>query len=239
MTPTTPRGTRTLRIRKPLGRLHSAMVSPTGSGRLATSRTPDTMAAMRSGVRSSRSRIAPVSPEESRSAWLASVIFAALVAMASAIATNRAFLSAVVSCAIRVAALCARSSLSRVEQGVRRLVAIGRLSFLRRKISSNLAFEGPRNGVGMAPVGNGDAGAGFAGQLGGAQLGAHAARAQLALAVAHGFHGRGQLADRTQQARAFAIGKVEAIDVSEQKQPVGLDRGGQQGAQFIVVAEGP
>src|SRR6476469_2557381 len=120
--------------------------------------------------------------------------------MASAIATSRAFLSAVVSCAIRVAALCARSSLSRVELGVRTLVAIGRLSFLRGEISPDLALEGPRNGVGVAPVGDGDAGAGFAGQLGRAQLGAHTSRTQLALAVADGFHGRGQFADRAQQA---------------------------------------
>ena len=51
--------------------------------------------------------------------------------------------------------------------------------------------------------------------------------------------GSGQLAHRAQQARTFAIGKIEAIHIGEQKQPVRFDRGGQQGAQFIVVAECP
>src|SRR4029077_4594021 len=147
-------------------------------------------------------------------------MLSALAAIASAIASRMAFFSAVASCAIRAAALCPRRSLSRVELGVRTLVAIGSLSALRRKISSDLALEGPRDSVRVASVGDGDVGASFAGQLGGAQLGAHASGAQLALAIADGFHGRGQFAHRTQQARLLAVGKVESVDIGEQQQPV-------------------
>src|ERR1700687_3756052 len=143
----------------------------------------------------------------------------ALADIASAIASRRAFFSAVVSCAIRAVALCARRSLSRVEVGVRTLVAIGRLSALRRKISSDLTLEGPRNSMRMASIRDSNVRAGFTSQLGGAQLGAHASRAQLALAIADGFHGRGQLAHGTQEARALAVGKIESVDISEQQQP--------------------
>src|SRR6266849_1821080 len=238
MTPTTPSGTRTLRICRPFGLVHSDKASPTGSGRLATSRTPATMAAMRSGLSRRRSRIAPASPEESRSAWFACIILVALPEIASAIATSMEFFCALVSCARCTAASRARKSLPRVEVGVLRLVAIRRLPALWREIGPDLALECPRNSLGMASIGDSDAGTSFAGHLGCAQLGAHASRSQFALALAQGFHVRCELAHCAQQARTLSIGDEEAVHIGKQKQPVGLDRLGQQGAELIVVSEG-
>src|SRR5712692_2137562 len=222
-------------MHSPLGRVHSANVSPTGSGRLATSRMPRAIAATRSGFSKKRSRMAPVRPELFRSAWFASLMIATI---ASAIANRRSFFWAVVSCARCDAASRARKSLSRVEIDVLRLVAMGRLSAFRREVGSNPALESQRNGLGVASVGDGHARPGFAGQLGRAQLGTHATRAQLALAIAEGCQLRGELAHRAQQSRLLAVGSVEAVYVGEQEQPVGLDCSCEQGAQFVVVTEG-
>ena len=46
-----------------------------------------------------------------------------------------------------------------------------------------------------------------------------------------------ELAYGAQQRGLLAVGNIEAVHIGEQNQPVGLDRGGQQRAQFIVVAE--
>src|SRR5258705_13686531 len=165
-------------------------------------------------------------------------MLALLATIASAIASSMAFFRAVESCAILAEALRARSSLSRVELGVRTLVAIGRLSALRRKISSDFALEGPWDGVHVASVGDGNVRTGLTGQLRGSQLGAHSSRTQLALPVADRLHVRGQLTHRTQQSWPLTIGKIESVNVGEQQQPVGLHRSGKKCAQLIVVAEG-
>ena len=55
MIPTTPSGTRTWRIRRPLGRTQPAATSPTGSGSGATVRRPPAIASTRAGVSRRRS----------------------------------------------------------------------------------------------------------------------------------------------------------------------------------------
>src|SRR6266404_4190728 len=62
MMPITPSGTRTCAMRSPFGRVHSVIVSPTGSGSSATCSTPAAIASTRAGVSVRRSTNAAVSP---------------------------------------------------------------------------------------------------------------------------------------------------------------------------------
>jgi hypothetical protein len=55
MIATTPSGTRTLWMRRPLGRTQPSVTSPTGSGRPATSRRPVAMASIRASLSRRRS----------------------------------------------------------------------------------------------------------------------------------------------------------------------------------------
>jgi len=59
---TTPNGTRTLSIRKPLGRIVDLMSSPIGSGKAAMFSSPAAINSMRSRVSRSRSVSASVNP---------------------------------------------------------------------------------------------------------------------------------------------------------------------------------
>ena len=74
MMPTTPRGTRFCRMRRPLGRVHMRSAVPMGSGRVATSSRPRAMSSTRASVRVSRSIKAdftPFSPAARRSSAFA------------------------------------------------------------------------------------------------------------------------------------------------------------------------
>ena len=74
MMPTTPRGTRFCRMRRPLGRVHMRSAVPMGSGRAATSSRPRAMSSTRASVRVSRSIKAdftPFSPAARRSSAFA------------------------------------------------------------------------------------------------------------------------------------------------------------------------
>ena len=118
MTPITPNGTRTLRMRSPLDFVHSASVSPTGSGRAATSRTPRAISWIRDGVRSKRSRMASARPELSISSRFASKIAFSLASRAAAIDNSSVFFSLVESRASLAAAARARRSFCSVALGL-------------------------------------------------------------------------------------------------------------------------
>src|SRR5581483_6577624 len=110
MMPTTPSGTRTRVMARPLGRFQRAVTSPTGSGRAAISSSPLAMASMRlaSRVRRSRkagvgrpsraaarsralaSRMAAVCARSSRAAALSAASLASVEARASAREASRA-----------------------------------------------------------------------------------------------------------------------------------------------------
>ena len=66
MMPITPSGTRTREICKPFGRVHEAVTSPTGSGRLAMSRKPLAIALTRASSSASRSMKASSRPFAAR-----------------------------------------------------------------------------------------------------------------------------------------------------------------------------
>jgi len=90
----------------------------------------------------------------------------------------------------------------------------------------------------MAAVDNGDLDSILAGQLGGAEFGNHSPAAQRTFPVTLGFKLRRKFANHALQPRfSAAVGNHEAVDIGEQKQPVGLNRGGEQGTQFIIVSE--
>lgn len=88
MTATTPKGTETFSIFKPLGRTVLSSTRPTGSSKAATARTPFDMAISRSFVNSSLSSIASESFPFARSisARFAARIFSALYKRACATA---------------------------------------------------------------------------------------------------------------------------------------------------------
>ena len=95
----TPSGTRTLRIFIPLGRSRVQIVSPTGSGNVATCLTPATIASNRAGVSVRRSSIAgemPASFACAKSMPFAATIDARFFSRESAMARSAAFFSAVV-----------------------------------------------------------------------------------------------------------------------------------------------
>src|SRR6185436_8454895 len=113
MNPITPSGTRTREISTPLGRRHTSTVSPTGSGRAATWRTPAAISSMRESVRVSRSTKArgwPLTRARSRSARLASTMVPAFSSSARAIRINASFFILVdASPSARDASLAARA----------------------------------------------------------------------------------------------------------------------------------
>src|SRR5216684_2174600 len=243
--PMTPSGTRTLRIRRPFGRVHSVRTSFIGSGSAATSRTASAISLMRLGVRSKRSSIAPDKFDSAMSFALARRISSAWVSMASAIRSSNRFFSSVESCASNADAARARSSFSRVDDAIAAtLTILGQPLLLcfcfcfRRKISSDLARSGLGDGVGIAAVDNCHADSGVAGHLCGAQFRTHSAAAQLAVAIAQSFHLRSELANSSQHSRTLSIGNIEAIHIGEQQQPIGFDRSCEERAQFVVIAEG-
>ena len=88
--PTTPNGTRTLRRVMPLGRVHSAIVSPCGEGSPATDSMSAAIEAMRSAVSRRRSRMGESASIASRSRALAASTFPAFSrSRAAAFATVR------------------------------------------------------------------------------------------------------------------------------------------------------
>ncbi len=111
MTPMTPSGTRTRSNRRPLGRVHSAMTAPTGSGRSRTPSTPAAMASIRAGFSARRSTKAAVMPSRRASATssaLAARIAGAAARIAAAMAPSAAFFSCAVASMRRRAAARAR-----------------------------------------------------------------------------------------------------------------------------------
>ncbi len=100
MMPMTPIGTRTLRMWRPLGRVHSLSSSPTGSGSTATSRTASAIAARRLGSRVRRSIMAferPFSSARARSSALAERMAPWQAMISSAIARRMVFFCSLVS----------------------------------------------------------------------------------------------------------------------------------------------
>ena len=91
MIPITPIGTRTRPTFMPFGRVHSLIVSPTGSGSLTISRIPSAISVIRSGVRRRRSAIASCSfrvPNASRSRSFADKMSSDFASRPSAIASK-------------------------------------------------------------------------------------------------------------------------------------------------------
>ena len=115
MMPMTPIGTRTLRIKRPFGLVHSLMTSPTGSGSSATWRSPRAISATRfsfSMSLSSMSGLMPFALSLSMSAALAASTSAHLSSSASAMASRAAFFCSVVSWATAIPAALAAAALS-------------------------------------------------------------------------------------------------------------------------------
>ena len=113
----TPNGTRTLRIFIPLGRSRVQIVSPTGSGRVATCRTPATIASNRAGVSVRRSSIEgeiPASFACAKSMPFAATIDARFFSRESAMARSAAFFSSVVFFASPAAAARAFVAISSI-----------------------------------------------------------------------------------------------------------------------------
>src|SRR5215469_7188573 len=135
---------------------------------------------------------------------LAARMLAASPSIASAMASSREFFCAVVSSATLAAAARASSRRSRVLTGLFTVVATLVCLLSRRKVRSDLAFECTFNRPRMPSVNDGDVHACFARRLGCAQLGAHAARPKLALAVAEILHLGSELVDCSQQTRSLA-----------------------------------
>src|SRR5690606_29896642 len=96
ITPITPSGVRTRSIWRPLGRSHSAVTAPTGSGSSAMMRTASTMPSMRASVSSRRSRNALEIPLTSAASM--SLALAARMALRWALIAPAATESAVCFC---------------------------------------------------------------------------------------------------------------------------------------------
>ncbi len=109
MIPITPSGTRTREIRRPLGRVQSAMTSPTGSGRSATSSRPFAIPSIRASSRARRSSLAPLR-FDSRAAVMSA-------ALASSMSPDRARISAAAAC--RAAFLASVDARPRAEPAAR------------------------------------------------------------------------------------------------------------------------
>ena len=112
MMPITPSGTRTREICKPFGRVHDAVTSPTGSGRLAMSRKPLAIALTRASSSESRSMKAssrPLPRAASMSFLLASRIAPERASIRSAMASSAAFFCSVeASASVRAASRAKR-----------------------------------------------------------------------------------------------------------------------------------
>src|SRR5215207_6837661 len=117
MIATTPSGTRTLWMRRPLGRVQPSVISPTGSASAATWRRPPAMPSTRAGVRRSRSiTVAPTPAPRSRSTSSALAVIRSSVRSISnsEAARSAASLAAVdVVASTRLAALARRPSSAR------------------------------------------------------------------------------------------------------------------------------
>src|SRR5215813_7803040 len=117
MMPTTPSGTRTRSITRPLGRRQLATTAPTGSGSAATSSKPLAIASMRRGSSSRRSRKAALTPllrAASRSRSLALRMAAVCALTSPAAAASAAALAAALICASARAALRAATPIARM-----------------------------------------------------------------------------------------------------------------------------
>src|ERR1035437_9291371 len=163
MIPTTPSGTRTLRMRRPFDFVHSAKVSPMGSGRAATSRTPLAMSLTRDGVSRRRSRMAPSRPEFCTSSRFAARMLFVFVSIAWAIASSSAFFSSVESKASLADAARARSSFSWVAAAVVRVGGQGLV--LRGFFFGGKQGQPGRRGAGPQQL--------FLGRSGGGESGGH------------------------------------------------------------------
>ena len=100
MIPMTPIGTRTLRMTRPFGRVHSSMTLPMGSGRSATWSRPSAMPAMRASLSislSSRDSGMPLSRPFCISFSFAARISGVLLSSAPAISRRALFFCSVVS----------------------------------------------------------------------------------------------------------------------------------------------
>ena len=116
MMATTPMGTESLRMVRPLGRSTVRRTLPTGSGRAATWRTPSAMAATRSSVSASRSSITSLMLPlaAAMSSPLAARMAARPPQRLSAIASRAAFFVSVPAHRSAGRAACAASRISRV-----------------------------------------------------------------------------------------------------------------------------
>src|SRR5579871_1172408 len=233
MIPMTPSGTRSLRMCKPLGRVHSASVSPTGSARPTTSLTAPTMSFTRAGVSRRRSRIAPSRPELSTSARFAARISFSRVSMASAIEVKSAFFAPVVSAANFADAPRARSNFSWVEAAVVAMPGINSSNFTAlglargREVGPDLSLQPQSNGPRMSSIHDGDVNPRFTGEFGGTKLGKHTAPAEWAFPLTQTLQLGGNFADHALQPRFPApVGDEKAIYIGQQQQPVCLCRCG-------------
>src|SRR4029453_12715724 len=113
MTPPTPSGTRTREISIPLGRRHASAVSPTGSGRAATWRSPAAISSRRlseSVRRSMKALASPADRARARSERLASSTRAIFSSSPRAICWSASFFARVeASASARAASLAARA----------------------------------------------------------------------------------------------------------------------------------
>ncbi len=133
MIPMTPSGTRTRAMRSPLGRVHSAITWPIGSGRAAISSSPFAIASIRTSSSSSRSRMDALSP-------LASAPCMSL-ALAARISALRARIAAAASVRARLRAApedwpsaCMAARAARAMSAIRRRASMAssvRVAFIR------------------------------------------------------------------------------------------------------------
>src|SRR5215470_9226363 len=91
----------------------------------------------------------------------------------------------------------------------------------------------------MASVDDGHVDASFAGAAGGTKFRTHASGTEFPCALAKVFHGGRQFGHGAYELRRSAtVRDVKAVDIGKQQEPVGLDGGREQRAEFVVVAEG-
>src|SRR5215831_12659225 len=151
---------------------------------------------------------------------------------------RRSFFCLVESLASAAEARRAFSSFERVEPATAITADISSPIPFGRKVSSDFPRHCLRNRLWRAAVHNSDIDSRLASHLCRPQLAAHASAPQLAVPIAQCLDGRSQIANRTDQARSLAVRSVEAVDIGEQDKPLCTHGGRQQGAQFVIVAEG-
>src|SRR5579871_1304069 len=109
---------------------------------------------------------------------------------------------------------------------------------MRRKVGADPARNSHRDRLRMAAVDDGDMDPAFAGEFCGAEFRNHTTTAEFALAAALSFQRWSQFADHSLQARLFAaVRNEESVDVGEEQQPICLYCSGEQGTEFVVIAE--